>query len=145
MTLSKTSKAPYNLTAKIVGESLDAFTFNTKMNSCNQSIESDEFQVSPISTHWWAPSDWNWSYPLVNLTFDSQTANLSLTGSFVGSAYSLDEPKLSQAGPDNIYGDIKLSTTPLVVASLTPITRIFFSMIVLRRSGLGLLDLEIIR
>jgi hypothetical protein len=83
------------------------------MSSCNTSIESSLFSVGIISDHWWAPPGWNWTYPFVNLEFDSKTANITMNGYFSAISDMLlnatDGSRELEYGPDHVYGKMRLS------------------------------------
>lgn len=112
LALAQNSKAPYNLTGELTGECLDSLTFNVNMSSCNTSIESNEFLIDFISTPW-SPPGCNWSYPLVNLNFDSRTANITVHGYFSESSHMLrnatDDPTIPGTWPAIVYSKKRLS------------------------------------
>lgn len=113
LTLSQTSKTPYNLTGQVVGlNTLNALDIN--LASCNTSLESDRFIVNLIDGHWSGTEGWNWTYPQVKLQFDAVTANLSVDGGFLSTPYLLSNSTDSTRGPvfgpgsDVIQGTVKI-------------------------------------
>lgn len=87
-TLSPTPKAPYNLTADNGGLFLDRelVAFNANMDSCS-SLESNEYRINPASIPPSGIPEGDWTYPSVNLNFDSRTANITVDGYFLETSY----------------------------------------------------------
>ncbi|KAJ5157814.1 uncharacterized protein N7482_008914 [Penicillium canariense] len=112
LTLSPTSKAPYNLTAENGGLFLDRelVAFNATMDSCS-SIESNEYLINPGAILRSGIPEGDWAYPSVNLNFDSRTANITVDGYFVGfsSLWANITRGIPTAGPTTVVGKIRLS------------------------------------
>lgn len=81
-TLAKTKTAPYNLTSTLSDYYGDgSVPFN--MTRCNNG-DTIAWDTNLISQTWWTNVGHNYSYPnpVLELQFDGQSANLSLTGYF---------------------------------------------------------------
>lgn len=108
---AKTSTS-YNITGEIVYTGLVSVleNFVVDLASCNTSTESNKYLVSVTET--WAPNidGSNWTHPVVNLQFDSETANLTVEGYFFATPWLLNSMNSStDLGPDSIQGRIKMT------------------------------------
>lgn len=110
-TLAPTKHAPFNLTAKVTdnisgpgsepsGDRLG--NFEVTLPSCKPG-ENDQFLITIISNEWPGIDGWKWKDPLVNLHFDSETANVTLSG------YYAADSSNSDSGSDNTRGQITIS------------------------------------
>ncbi|KAJ5201683.1 uncharacterized protein N7498_006346 [Penicillium cinerascens] len=113
LTLSPRAKeAPYNLTGIIKNADARLDTFDLDLRSCNTSIESSQNYMSLIDRDWSNNAGWNWTYPSVDLQFDSQTANFTVNGYAAAFPYWLSSTASGehrQLGPDEVQGTIKIS------------------------------------
>ncbi|KAJ5625067.1 hypothetical protein N7510_001376 [Penicillium lagena] len=105
-------EAPYNLTGAIkdADEMLD--TFDMDLKPCNTSTESSQNYISLIDRDWSNNAGWNWTYPAVDLQFDSQTANFTVNGYAAAFPYRVsytEGGENRQIGPDEVQGKIKVS------------------------------------
>jgi hypothetical protein len=111
-TLTPTTSAPYNLTAEVTdnisgpGSEPSGYrlgNFEVTSPSCNTSVENVQFLITIVSNGWPGIDGWNWTNPRVNLQVDSQTANITLYGS-----YAADSSNFGP-GADSTSGHIKVS------------------------------------
>lgn len=82
------------------------------LKSCNTSIESSQNHISLIDRDWYNNAGWNWTYPSVDLQFDSQTANFTVNGYAAAFPYRVsytEGGENRQLGPDEVQGKIKIS------------------------------------
>lgn len=108
--VSSTTRAPpYNLIGEIIYTGLTSLVDNFKVDlaSCNTSIESSEFLVSLTENPAPNIAGSNWTYPVVNLQFDSESANFTVNGYFFASPDMLNST--INLGPDSVQGKIKIA------------------------------------
>lgn len=99
--------------------------------------------MSLVDRDWSNNAGWNWTYPVVDLQFDSRTANLTLDGYAAGLPYRISYTEGGQnvqSGPDEVQGKIKIS----YLGSSIPTTRISWSIPARRQPGSERWDLETI-
>jgi hypothetical protein len=67
-------------------------TFDMDMKPCNSSIESGQSYILLIDRDYGInTAGWDWTYPKVDIQFDSQTANLTVDG--FAAAFSISKFK----------------------------------------------------
>ncbi|KAJ5116976.1 hypothetical protein N7456_001324 [Penicillium angulare] len=111
LTLSSgTKKAPYDLTGTIENADSMLASFNMDLKSCDNSTETSQNQMTLVDRDWSNNAGWNWTYPAVEIQFDSQTANFTLNGYAAAIPYLINRvDPLSALGPDEVQGRIKVS------------------------------------
>ncbi|KAJ5831954.1 hypothetical protein N7474_000265, partial [Penicillium riverlandense] len=113
LTLSSSAKeAPYNLTGAIKDADAMLDTFDMNLKSCNTSIESSQNYMSLVDRDYSNNAGWNWTYPAVDLQFDSQTANFTVNGYAAAFPYRISYTEGGEnrpLGPDEVQGKIKIS------------------------------------
>ena len=82
------------------------------LDVCDSRKETKNSLITILAWPWTESSRWNWTYPIVNLWFDSQTANLSLDGSFTAIPMLLPNssrnPLMPNLGNVSFQGSIKI-------------------------------------
>ncbi|KAJ5986040.1 hypothetical protein N7451_010405 [Penicillium sp. IBT 35674x] len=113
LTLSRdTRDGPYNITGTIKNADMMLDTFEMDLESCNTAIETKQNSMSLVDRDWSNNAGWNWTYPVVDLQFDSRTANFTLNGYAAGLPYRISYTEGGQNiqfGPDEVQGKIKIS------------------------------------
>ncbi|KAJ5554604.1 hypothetical protein N7513_004563 [Penicillium frequentans] len=108
LTLSPdTKEAPYNTTGIIKNADMMLDTFEMELGSCNTDIESKQNSMSLVDRDWSNNAGWNWTYPAVDLRFDSRTRNLTLYGYAAGLPYRMSYTEGGQNvqfSPDEVRG-----------------------------------------
>lgn len=87
-------------------------SFDMDLKACDTSTESGQYRMTLVDRDYTNNAGWNWTYPVVNIQFDSQTANFTLTGYAAGFPYLIDRYDSSKPlGPDKdeVQGKIKVS------------------------------------
>jgi hypothetical protein len=87
-------------------------TFEMDLESCNTAIETKQNSMSLVDRDWSNNAGWNWTYPVIDLQFDSRTANLTLDGYAAGLPYRIcytEGGQNVQFARDEVQGKIKIS------------------------------------
>ncbi|KAJ5226528.1 hypothetical protein N7468_007753 [Penicillium chermesinum] len=82
------------------------------LKACDTSTESGQNRMTLVDRDYTNNAGWNWTYPVVNIQFDSETANFTLVGYAAGFPYLIDRYDSSNPlGPnkDEVQGTIKVS------------------------------------
>ncbi|KAJ5145815.1 uncharacterized protein N7515_000379 [Penicillium bovifimosum] len=108
LTMSPDTKGPpYKLTGAIKDADLMVTGFDMDLKPCNTSTEISRNQMTLVDRDWSNNAGWNWTYPMVDVQFDSRTANFTLNGYAAGFPYPIN-PRGSM-GRDEVQGKIKVS------------------------------------
>ena len=87
-------------------------SFDMDLKACDTTTESGKSRMTLVDRDYTNNAGWNWTYPTVNIQFDSQTANFTLNGYAAGFPYLIDRYDSSNLpGPykDEVQGKIKVS------------------------------------
>jgi hypothetical protein len=88
-------------------------TFDMDMKPCNSSIESGQSYILLIDRDYGInTAGWDWTYPKVDIQFDSQTANLTVDGFAAAFPYRNSNTAFGQnnlVNSDEVQGKIKIS------------------------------------
>lgn len=82
------------------------------MKPCNSSIESGQSYILLIDRDYGInTAGWDWTYPKVDMQFDSQTANLTVDGYAAAFPHriSTENYQSDLVGSDEVQGKIKIS------------------------------------
>ncbi|CAL5871906.1 uncharacterized protein PFLUO_LOCUS6161 [Penicillium psychrofluorescens] len=116
LTLSpRSNKTPYNLTGTIQNADLMLRSFDMNLKSCDSSTESSQNRMTLVDRDYSNNAGWNWTYPAVEIQFDSQTANFTLSGYAAAIPYYINRAdSLKSLGPDEVQGTIKVSFSGVI-------------------------------
>lgn len=117
MTLTPLQKGRFNLTGTIAQSNGDFVDLNQNftldMAVCNSSRETKTFKILFIGDEMPVDINSNSTMATVDTTFDAQTSNFTLSGSFLGLPLKLQnattEAEPGAYGPDTVRGKIKIS------------------------------------
>jgi hypothetical protein len=122
MTLTTLQKRRFNLTGTIAQSNSDFVNLNQNftldMAACNSSRETKTFKMLFIGDEIPVDINSNSTMATVDTTFDAQTSNFALSGSFLGLPLKLQnattEAEHGAYGPDTVRGKTK---SPFVALS----------------------------
>lgn len=90
-------------------------SFDMNLKSCDSSTESSQNRMTLVDRDYSNNAGWNWTYPAVEIQFDSQTANFTLSGYAAAIPYYINRAdSLKSLGPDEVQGTIKVSFSGVI-------------------------------
>ncbi|KAJ6160295.1 hypothetical protein N7470_003691 [Penicillium chermesinum] len=86
----RNKEPPYNVEGTIKDADLMINSFDMDLKACDTSTESGQNRMTLVDRDYTNNAGWNWTYPVVNIQFDSETANFTLVGYAAGFPYLID-------------------------------------------------------